>query len=91
MAWYERHTNQRSINGGPGASNYVQNGSWIVDHFSKAGSRIMTQFFDDHVVPDPEDRSLLAKVGKYGMSCHFTLMFLTAQPNGPCTNNHVWK
>lgn len=71
MAWYERHTNQRSINGGPGASNYVQNGSWIVDHFSKAGSRIMTQFFDDHVVPDPEDRSLLAKVGKYGTSPMF--------------------
>jgi hypothetical protein len=68
MAWYERHTNQRSIDGGPEAQTYVQNGSWIVDHFSAAGARLMTDFFDTHVVPEQSDRNLLAAVGKYGKS-----------------------
>ncbi|KAL2835883.1 hypothetical protein BJX68DRAFT_273689 [Aspergillus pseudodeflectus] len=77
MAWYERHTNQRSIDGGPEAQTYVQNGSWIVDHFSAAGARRMTDFFDTHVVPEQSDRDLLAAVGKYAwedsMEMHSTV------------------
>lgn len=68
MAWYERHTNQRSINAGDEPASFLQNGSWIVDHFSAAGSQIMTDFFDSHVVPDPDDKALLSRVGKYGES-----------------------
>lgn len=66
MAWYERFTNQRSINPGPDARGIIQNGSWIVDHFSADGADIMTKFFDDYIVPDEEDRQLLRKVGNYG-------------------------
>ncbi|SCO87545.1 uncharacterized protein FRV6_11672 [Fusarium oxysporum] len=65
MGWYERFTNQRSIDGPSDAKTYLQNGSWIVDHFSAAGARIMDQFFDDHIVPEQSDRDLLASVGKY--------------------------
>lgn len=68
MAWYERYTNQRSINAGENPTDFIQNGSWVVDHFSAAGSQIMTDFFDNYVVPDPEDKPLLSKVGKYGES-----------------------
>lgn len=68
MAWYERYTNQRSINAGEDPTGFLQNGSWIVDHFSAAGSQIMTDFFDNYVVPDSEDKVLLSKVGKYGES-----------------------
>ena len=66
MSWYERYTNQRSIDGGDDPSNYMQNGSWIVDHFSARGSNLITKFFDDYIVPDREDKDLLAKVGRYG-------------------------
>lgn len=68
MAWYERFTNQRSINAGADPTGFLQNGSWIVDHFSAAGSQIMTDFFDNYVVPDFKDKVLLSKVGKYGES-----------------------
>ncbi|KAL2678407.1 hypothetical protein Neosp_009153 [[Neocosmospora] mangrovei] len=62
MAWYERYTNQRAIDGGQNPENYVQNESWIVDHFSAARSRLMTQFFDGYIVPDQSDTDLLAGV-----------------------------
>lgn len=70
MSWYERYTNQRSIDGGDDPSSYMQNGSWIVDHFSAKGSNLITKFFDDHIVPDQEDKDLLAKVGRYGTLQH---------------------
>ncbi|OJD32230.1 uncharacterized protein BKCO1_4000073 [Diplodia corticola] len=66
MAWYERYTNQRSCAGGVNATDYIGNGSWTVDHFSAAGSKKLTDFFDAHVIPDAETRELLASVGKYG-------------------------
>lgn len=68
MAWYQRFTNQRSIAGGSNPRNYIQNGSWIVDHFSAAGSNLMTNFYDDVIVPTQEDKDLLAQVGNYGKS-----------------------
>ncbi|KAF6838245.1 hypothetical protein CPLU01_02606 [Colletotrichum plurivorum] len=40
MAWYQRFTNQRSIDPGSNPTTYLQNGSWIVDHFSAAGSEL---------------------------------------------------
>ncbi|KKY16236.1 putative secreted protein [Diplodia seriata] len=65
MVWYERYTNQKSCSGGPNATEYIGNGSWTVDHFSAAGSKKLTDFFDAHVIPDDETRELLASVGKY--------------------------
>lgn len=68
MAWYQRFTNQRSVAGGSNPRNYIQNGSWIVDHFSAAGSNLMTNFYDDVIVPTQEEKDLLAQVGNYGKS-----------------------
>ncbi|KXH64067.1 hypothetical protein CSAL01_01314 [Colletotrichum salicis] len=39
MAWYTRYTNQRSIDGAPDSTTWVQNGSWVTDHFSGAGAK----------------------------------------------------
>ncbi|KAI0840100.1 hypothetical protein F5Y06DRAFT_263644 [Hypoxylon sp. FL0890] len=65
MAWYQRYTNQRSISGGPDARNFVQNGSWIVDHFSAEGAKKMTRFFDEYIIPETQDKEALARVAKY--------------------------
>ncbi|KAI0468585.1 hypothetical protein F4859DRAFT_524163 [Xylaria cf. heliscus] len=65
VAWYERYTNQRSIAGGPDPLNFVQNGSWVVDHFSAAGASKLTSFFDNYVVPEDADKNLLSRVSKY--------------------------
>ncbi|KAK1637679.1 hypothetical protein BDP81DRAFT_393375 [Colletotrichum phormii] len=65
MAWYTRYTNQRSIDGAPDATTWVQNGSWVTDHFSAAGAKKLTGFFDDYIVSEEQDRELLARVGKY--------------------------
>lgn len=66
MAWYQRYTNQRSINGGPDARNFLQNGSWIVDHFSAEGAKKMARFFDEYVVPEARDKEALFRIAKYG-------------------------
>ncbi|KXH49842.1 hypothetical protein CSIM01_03979 [Colletotrichum simmondsii] len=65
MAWYTRYTNQRSIDGAPDAATWVQNGSWITDHFSAAGAKKLTGFFDEYMIPEEQDRALLTRVGKY--------------------------
>ncbi|KAK1453408.1 hypothetical protein CMEL01_05067 [Colletotrichum melonis] len=65
MAWYTRYTNQRSVEGAPDAATWVQNGSWVTDHFSAAGAKKLTDFFDGYIVPEGQDRELLARVGKY--------------------------
>jgi hypothetical protein len=66
VAWYHRYTNQRSISGGTEPTNFIQNGSWIVDHFSAKGSNRMTDFYDQYIIPRQDDKDLLAKVGHYG-------------------------
>jgi hypothetical protein len=68
MAWYQRYTNQRSIDGGPDAVNFVQNGSLIIDWFSPAGAERLTKFFDEYLVPEQQDQELLSKVGQNGES-----------------------
>ncbi|KAL2882292.1 hypothetical protein SGCOL_002561 [Colletotrichum sp. CLE4] len=65
MAWYTPYTNQRSIDAAPDATTWVQNGSWVTDHFSAAGAKKLTGFFDDYIVPEEQDREILARVGKY--------------------------
>ncbi|KAH7176035.1 hypothetical protein EDB81DRAFT_897022, partial [Dactylonectria macrodidyma] len=65
MAWYQRYTNQRAIDPAPNATNIIQNGSWVLDHFSAAGAERLTSFFDDYLVPEEEDKALLSRVGNY--------------------------
>ncbi|KAH0429215.1 hypothetical protein CcaCcLH18_08567 [Colletotrichum camelliae] len=65
VAWYTRYTNQRSIDAAPDAVSWLQNWSWITDHFSAAGAKKLTGFFDEYIIPEEEDRKLLARVGRY--------------------------
>ncbi|KAI8267686.1 hypothetical protein K4K58_007307 [Colletotrichum sp. SAR11_239] len=67
MAWYTRYTNQRSIDAAPDAVSWLQNGSWVTDHFSAAGAKKLTDFFDEYIIPQEQDRKLLARVGKYAL------------------------
>ncbi|KAJ0340776.1 hypothetical protein COL154_002730 [Colletotrichum chrysophilum] len=57
----------RSIDAAPDAVSWLQNGSWVTDHFSAAGAKKLTDFFDEYIIPEEEDKKLLARVGKYGM------------------------
>ncbi|KAF9630987.1 hypothetical protein BFW01_g1859 [Lasiodiplodia theobromae] len=65
FAWYERYTNQRSVAAGQTITNFIHNGSWIVDHFSAEGAKLMTNFFDEYVIRDDETAQLLASAGRY--------------------------
>lgn len=47
-----------------------------------AGSKKLTDFFDEHVLPDAETRELLASVGKYGKSSVFRLRFGMSELTG---------
>lgn len=81
MAWYERYANQKNVAPGLNSTNYIQNGSWVVDHFSAAGSRKMTDFFDQHVVSDDQSRQLLAAVGGNGTCSMLILLSHSLKDN----------
>ncbi|RYC81627.1 hypothetical protein BFJ63_vAg15487 [Fusarium oxysporum f. sp. narcissi] len=44
---------------------FLQNGSWAVDHFSAAGARVITDFWEHHLLTNGT-RELLMEVGNYG-------------------------
>ena len=62
FALYERFTNQRSCVGVP--TDPIGNGSWVTDHFSPAGAKLTTEFWEEHLL-DSEVRSLLKSVGQH--------------------------
>lgn len=67
FTFWEAYTNQRSCDGGANATNWLGNGSWIVDHFSATGATKVTNFWDTYILSDQEVAKLLRTVGKYGM------------------------
>ena len=62
FALYERYTNQRSCVGVP--TDPIANGSWVTDHFSAAGTKLVTEFWEKHLLDD-HVRGLLQSVGKH--------------------------
>ena len=74
LAFYQRFSNERSCVSVPQASTWVGNGSWMVDHFSAAGAKKVTSFWDQHLLNDDEIDGLMRKVGGYCMS-HRSLSF----------------
>ncbi|KAF1950375.1 hypothetical protein CC80DRAFT_539633 [Byssothecium circinans] len=44
---------------------YINNGSWAVDHFSAIGARVMTKFWEEHILTNGT-KELLQEVGNYG-------------------------
>ncbi|KAF2187908.1 hypothetical protein K469DRAFT_567905 [Zopfia rhizophila CBS 207.26] len=65
FSFWEGYTNQRSCAAGYNATDFIGNGSWIVDHFSKAGAARVTDFWDEYILSNKEVASLLKSVGKY--------------------------
>lgn len=74
FAFYKVHTEYREQEP-PGPLNifspqspvtsYVENGSFVVDHFSIAGAQAVVGFWEEYLVDD-STRELLAEVGNYG-------------------------
>lgn len=44
--------------------NFIQNGSWIVDHFSPRGAKVMTDFWEKYLLVDGT-KEALKRVGNY--------------------------
>ncbi|KAJ4354220.1 uncharacterized protein N0V89_005954 [Didymosphaeria variabile] len=65
FSFWEAYTNQRSCDGGPNATTALGNGSWTVDHFSKAGAFRITEFWDQYILSDQRVAELLHDVGNY--------------------------
>ncbi|KAF5536603.1 hypothetical protein FNAPI_11712 [Fusarium napiforme] len=62
FAHYERYTNQRSCDGVP--TDVIANGSWVTDHFSAAGAKLASQFWEKNLLTT-QIRQLLKEVGKH--------------------------
>ncbi|KAJ4289046.1 hypothetical protein N0V90_011388 [Kalmusia sp. IMI 367209] len=65
FSFWEAYTNQRSCDAGPKPTDFLGNGSWTVDHFSKAGASRVTDFWDKYILSDKQVAGLLRNVGKY--------------------------
>jgi hypothetical protein len=68
FSFWEKYTNQKSCVGVAQADTIIANGSWTVDHFSAAGAKITTDFFEQHVLDDTDTAGLIRAVGSYGKS-----------------------
>ncbi|KAH6879846.1 hypothetical protein B0T10DRAFT_412921 [Thelonectria olida] len=62
FAFYERFTNQRSCVGIP--TDVIANGSWVTDHYSAAGTKLVTRFWEKNLL-NTEIRDLLKSVGEH--------------------------
>ncbi|KAH7020387.1 hypothetical protein EDB80DRAFT_821289, partial [Ilyonectria destructans] len=64
FALYERYTNQRSCNGVANPDSAIANGSWITDHFSADGAKLVTQFWENNLL-DADVKNLLKSAGQH--------------------------
>ncbi|TLS30036.1 hypothetical protein PpBr36_02246 [Pyricularia pennisetigena] len=62
FAIYERYTNQRSAAGVP--YDVIANGSWVTDHFSAAGAKLVSEFWEQNILSS-EISELLDAVGQH--------------------------
>ena len=63
MSFWESYTNQRSCSPGLNATNFLGNGSWIVDHFSSTGAKHLPDFLDQYVLAADDIAQLVRDVG----------------------------
>ncbi len=69
LAFYQRFSNERSCVSVSQASTWIGNGSWALDHFSAAGAKKATDFWDQHLLDDKEINDM---IGRAGMYCSFS-------------------
>ncbi|KAK3356690.1 hypothetical protein B0T25DRAFT_451217 [Lasiosphaeria hispida] len=74
MAFYQRYSNERSCVSVAQAPNWVGNGSWMVDHFSPAGAKKVTDFWDQQLLNDKEIDGLMRQVGMYSWEDSMEMM-----------------
>lgn len=67
FAFWEGHTNQLSCSNGGNGTTPVEKGSYVVDHFSKRGAEVHTDFFENHILNSENIRANLKSNGNYGM------------------------
>ena len=72
FAFYLTKTGQRAVNSpldlaGPqtAPTDFIHNGSWVVDHFSAKGAQTTIGFWNTHILNDATLKSLLQSVGNY--------------------------
>ncbi|KAH0342708.1 hypothetical protein KCU83_g9209, partial [Aureobasidium melanogenum] len=46
-------------------THWIQNGSWVVDHFSSNGAQVVIDFWEQHLLNGSDTAQLLREVGKY--------------------------
>ncbi|KAM6504798.1 hypothetical protein FSOLCH5_015288 [Fusarium solani] len=63
FALYERYTNQRSCVGVANPDGAIANGSWITDHFSANGAKLVTHFWENNLL-DADVKKLLRSAGQ---------------------------
>lgn len=74
FAYYQVHSDYRqqaspltvntTVNQSP-VTSYVQNGSWIPDHFSAQGAQVIIDFWENNLLDDDGIRQLVHEVGNY--------------------------
>ena len=74
FAYYQNHTNYHeqappwyvnaSVPQSP-VTSFVENGSWVVDHYSSTGAQLIIDFWETYLL-DNNTRSLIQEVGNYG-------------------------
>ncbi|KAK3321282.1 hypothetical protein B0T19DRAFT_466605 [Cercophora scortea] len=74
MAFYQRYSNERACDTAPNPSSWIGNGSWMVDHFSAAGAKKATDFWDQHILDDKDISQLVDKVGSYSWEDSMEMM-----------------
>jgi hypothetical protein len=67
MTFWEHFTNQRSVVGSLHATDFIGNGSWVVDHFSGDGAQLLTNFLDEHILSHDKVGDLVRELGSLGM------------------------
>ncbi|KAL2871019.1 uncharacterized protein BJX67DRAFT_377629 [Aspergillus lucknowensis] len=75
FSFWEGYTNQVSCTGGVNGTTTVEKGSLVVDHFSHAGARLHTSFFDTHVLLDSTTNENLRTHSAYAWEDSMELLF----------------
>ncbi|KAJ4245748.1 hypothetical protein NW762_013872 [Fusarium torreyae] len=67
FAFYERKTeNKNLVFKSDSNATIWDRGSYAVDHFSKRGAKVITDFWDKYILSDPSIKEKLRSVGNYG-------------------------
>ncbi|GFF41933.1 hypothetical protein IFM58399_06440 [Aspergillus lentulus] len=82
FAFWEGFTNQVSCSGGINGTTTIQRGSLAVDHFSKAGAKLHTKFFDDHILTGEATKTNLRANGRYAWEDSMELLLVLPWTRG---------